>query len=169
MDFLIPSTVAAKTLELQGKLQCTTAAGNESIRFTDLAQAQVGRGANIARRRGGVTVTLNRLRLARLSAGKQEARIQITVAYDTGGPAFESHRTWILHNEVFLEDPAGKRLRLNGGSETTLQGDGGVGIEYRFVDLPDPLPNYTFVYVAPTLIVDVPIEFEIQSLSVREK
>lgn len=169
LDFLIPATLAPKALELQGKLQCTTAAGNEQIRFTEIARAQESGGGNIARRRGGVTVTLNRMRVARLSPGKQEARIAVTVAYDTGGPAFESHRTWILHNEVFLEDSTGKRLRLNGGSETTLQGDGGVGIEYRFVDLPDPLPNYTFVYVAPTLIVDVPIEFEIQSVPVGKK
>ena len=91
------------------------------------------------------------------------------MTYDTGGPAFESHRSWILHNEVYLEDPAGKRVPLNGGSETTQQGDGSLGIEYRFVDLPDPLPEYTFVYVAPTLIVDVPIEFEIQSVPVKPK
>lgn len=169
VDFLIPAAHLAKSLELQGKLQCTTAAGNEAIRFTELAKAQESGGGNIARRRGGVTVTLGRVRVTRLSPGKQEARIAVTVAYDTGGPAFESHRTWILHNEVYLEDPVGKRLRLNGGSETTLQGDGGVGIEYRFVDLPDPLPDYTFVYVAPTLIVDVPIEFQIQSVPVTKK
>lgn len=169
LDYVIPESDKSASLDLKGKLRCTTAAGNEMIRFSNLAKAAEARGAGAARRRGGVTVTLNRLRLKATSPGKQEARVQISVTYDTGGPAFESHRTWILHNEVFLEDPGGKRVRLNGGSETTRQSDGAVGIEYRFVDLPDPLPDYTFVYVAPTLIVDVPIEFEIQSAPINAR
>jgi hypothetical protein len=169
LDFLIPRTKATSVLGLKGKFQCTTAAGSEPIRFTDLEKVGKEGGASVARRRGGVTVTLQRVRLTPTSPRKQEARVQIVVTYDTGGPAFESHRSWILHNEVYLEDPAGKQVRLNGGSDTTQQGDGSVGIEYRFVDLPDPLPKYTFVYVAPTLIVDVPIEFEIQSVPVKLK
>jgi hypothetical protein len=163
LDYLLPE-ISADLLSLKGKLQCTTAAGNEPIRFTDLARAQEARGENVARRRGGVTVTLNRVQGEQASAGKIKANILVGVAYDTGGPAFESHRTWILHNEVYLEDRSGGRLRLNGGSETTQQGNGSVGIEYHFVDLPHPIGEYSFVYVAPTLIVDVPIEFEIQSV-----
>jgi hypothetical protein len=91
------------------------------------------------------------------------------VSYDAGGPAFESHQRWILHNEVFLEDRAGKRVNLNGGSETSLLGEQGTGIEYHFVDLAGHLADYSFVYVAPTLIVDVPVEFEIQSVPVGKK
>ena len=41
------------TIDIAGKLQCTTAAGNEAIRFTDLAKLADGRAVNIARRRGG--------------------------------------------------------------------------------------------------------------------
>jgi hypothetical protein len=168
LEYLIPHTVAGGALKLKGKMRCMTAAGNETIRFTDLAGIQEGRGADIARRRGGVTVTLNRVRWARSSPGKTEARVQVTVAYDAGGPAFESHQAWILHNEVFLEDSAGGRLRLNGGSDTTRQGDGGAAIEYTFTNLPDPPPDYAFVYVVPTLIIDVPIEFEIQSALIKK-
>jgi hypothetical protein len=168
LDYLIPKGVAGRSLEISGKLRCTTAAGQELIRFADLEKAEGGT-ANLARRRGGVTVTLNKVRIFPSPGGRQEARIQMTVTYDAGGPAFESHRAWILHNEVFLEDRAGKRVELNGGSETTLQEDGAVGIEYRFVDLPASLRDYAFVYVAPTLIVDVPIEFEIQSVPIGKK
>jgi hypothetical protein len=167
MDFVISGAVRAPTIDLEGKLRCTTAAGNEPIRFGNVA-AERGPEANIARRRGGVTVVLNRVRLLP-SEGKNEMRVRITVSYDTGGPAFETHRTWILHNEVFLEDRSGKRVRLSGGSETERQGDGTIAIEYRFVNLPDPLPDYAFVYVAPTLIIDVPIEFEIQSVAVETR
>jgi hypothetical protein len=58
---------------------------------------------------------------------------------------------------------------LNGASETTQQGNDGLEISYRFVGLPDPLPEYTFVYVAPTLIVDVPIEFQVKSVPVHAR
>ena len=45
----------------------------------------------------------------------------------------------------------------------------GSSVEYRFIDLPDPLPEFTFVYTAPTLIIDVPIEFEIESVPVAAR
>lgn len=166
LDFLVPGTTPTPLLRLKGKLRCTTAAENEPIRFTEIAKVQGPRDVNIARRRGGVTVTLNRVRISR-PQGQHELRVRVTISYDSGGPAFETHRTWILHNEVFLEEPrSGQRVPLNGGSETERQGDGTLVIEYAFVGLPDPLPDYSFVYIAPTLIVDVPIEFEIQSVPV---
>jgi hypothetical protein len=168
-DYVLPKQVSGQALALKGKLRCTTAAGHELIRFTSLEKAQQAGGGNVARRRGGVTVTLNRVRVAASAAGKQNADIQVTVAYDAGGPAFESHQRWILHNEVFLEDRDGKRVSLNGGSETSLLGEAGTGIDYHFVDLAGSVADYSFVYVAPTLIVDVPIEFEIQSVPVGKK
>jgi hypothetical protein len=169
MDYIVPSSIKVSTVDLKGKLQCTAAAGNEVIRFAELRKLADGRDVNIARRRGGVTVALNRVGVSPAADGKKDLRISITVSYDTGGPAFETHRTWMLHNEVSLEDSAGRRLPLNGGSETTQQGNDGLGIIYRFAGLPDPLPEYTFVYVAPTMIVDVPIEFQIKSVPVRAK
>lgn len=169
MDYVVPPSTRVSAVAVMGKLQCTTAAGNEVIRFTELTKLADVREVNIARRRGGVTVALQRVGVALAAGGKKDLLIRIAVSYDTGGPAFETHRTWMLHNEVYLEDPAGKRLPLNGGSETTQQGNDGLGILYRFVGLSDPLPEYTFVYVAPTMIVDVPIEFQIKSVPVRSK
>ena len=169
MDYVVLPSIAVSTIDVKGKLQCTTAAGNEVIRFTELNKLADGREVNVARRRGGVTVALNRVGVSLAAGGKKDLLIKVAVSYDTGGPAFETHRTWMLHNEVYLEDPTGKRLPLNGGSETTQQGTEGLGITYRFAGLPDPLPEYTFVYVAPTLIVDVPIEFEMKSVPVHAR
>ncbi len=168
-DYLLPPAASVTALDLKGKLRCMTAAGHEVVRFTELDKALGQRGANVARRRGGVTVTLNRVRVEPASSGKQKAHVQVTVAYDSGGPAFESHHRWLLHNEVYLEDRSGKRVNLNGGSETGTVADGGAAIEYHFIDLPGTIADYTFVYVAPTLIVDVPIDFEIQSVPVGRK
>ncbi|HEY2253363.1 MAG TPA: hypothetical protein VGH74_19955, partial [Planctomycetaceae bacterium] len=169
MDYIVPPSIKLAMIDIKGKLQCTTAAGNEVIRFTELTKLADGREVNIARRRGGVTVALNRVAVSRADGGKQDIQIKVAVVYDTGGPAFESHRSWMLHNEVYLEDPTGKRWPLNGGSETTQQGNDGLGIIYRFTGLPNPLPDYTFIYVAPTLIVDVPIEFRLKSVPVHVK
>jgi hypothetical protein len=153
-----------RTLRLDGSIRITTAADSVPIRFADISKHPDGKPIVVERRRGGVTVTLNRVRRER-GKENQELRVQVTVAYDTGGPAFESHRTWILHNQVYLETGDG-RLPVNGGFETTLQADGAVGMEYRFVGLPTPLPDLAFVYVAPTLIVDVPVEFALESVPV---
>ncbi len=168
MDYVVPQSLELAAIDIQGKLQCTTAAGNEAIRFTELAKLGDGRELNIARRRGGVTVALGRVALSRGEGGRNKMEIKIAVSYDSGGPAFETHRSWMLHNEVYLEDATGKRWPLSGGSETTDQGPDGLGIIYRFTSLPDPLPD-TFVYVAPTLIVDVPIEFQLKGVPVQTK
>jgi hypothetical protein len=160
LDFLAPDGGERGPLTLKGQMRCTTAAGNEMFRFPGIKNAGGPHGV-VSRRRGGVTVSL-----VRVARDKGELRVEISVAYETGGPAFESHRTWLLHNDVYLEDAARNRIDLNGGNETVQQGDGTLGIEYRFIDLPDPLPELTFVYVAPTLIIDVPLTFEIQSVPV---
>lgn len=167
-DFELPDQTRPDAIRLRGKIAATTAADSAPIRFTDLDKALDPKFTPVARRRGGVTVTLHRVIRERTADGKPEFRVRVTVAYDTGGPAFESHRTWILHNEVFLENKQGERFLLNGGYDTTLQADGAVGMEYRFVSLPRPVADYSFVYVAPTLIVDVPVEFDLKSVRLAE-
>lgn len=163
LDFVAPVKLDRAPLRVRGRFDITTAAGSEAIRFSDLVQAATNR-LGVARRRGGVTVTLHKAAFAKAEPRGHEARVAVSVAYDSGGPAFESHRQWMLHNEVFLETPDGQRVALNGGHETSRQGDGAIAVEYRFVNLPDPLPSYRFVYVAPTMIIDVPVEFELRGI-----
>jgi len=166
LDFVVPEGASPRQVDLRGSFRMTTAADAAAVRFVDIAKPADGKPLGIERRRGGVTVSLQRVRREPKTDGTCELRIAITVAYDSGGPAFESHRTWIMHNEVFLE-VGEMRVPLNGGFETTLQADGAVGMEYRFISLPDPLPEYAFVYMAPTLIVDVPVRFALESVPVR--
>jgi hypothetical protein len=52
--------------------------------------------------------------------------------------------------------------------ETTQQSDGAVAVDYRWRKLPAPANQYRFVYEAPTLILDLPIEVELQEIPVRE-
>ena len=160
-DFLVPPPADFTLVNVRGKFLIQIAAGSEHIRFTDLPRA-----AGVARRRGGVTVTLQRV-VSKKTAETQDVTLRVNVAYDNGGPAFESHRSWIFHNEVSLEDSDGRHFTPDGGYDTALQGDGVVSLEYRFQKIPGRLNDYNFVYVAPTLIVDLPLEFDFESIRVK--
>jgi len=169
VDFLLSKDAALQRIDLRGKLTVTTAAGSELISFPNLRQAAAKKNAFIARRRGGVTVTLERANITVNKQNQTEITTRITVAYDSGGPAFESHRSWLLHNEVFLTHDGGERIAIS-DYETALQEDGLVSIQYRFIDdqlrNSETAPDYTFTYVAPTLLIDVPIEFDLKNISI---
>ena len=157
------------TVDISGRFRVTLAAGSEAIRFSDLPAFLEDKPSPVSRRRGGVTVTLQKVELEPATDGKQNARIQVLVAYDTGGPAFESHRSWVQHNRVFLETASGQTIELNGGQETTAEANGRVGAAYTFNDLTEPLANLRFVYVAPTLILETPVEFQFKQIPVTNR
>jgi hypothetical protein len=161
--FQRPAEVAAPgTLSIKGKLMVETAAAPTEVLFRDLSGT-----VPVVRRRGGVTVTLQRARYLPSTAGGRRARVRLSIAYDAGGPAFESHRTWIYHNEVYLQTGDGRRFAVNDGFDTTAEASGGVVVEYRFKDLPDLPPTaWELVYVAPTLLIEAPVEFEFSGLAV---
>ena len=162
LDFAAPGGLTDADLfplKIEGRAAMQIAAGSEHIRFTDLVA-----GEGTARRRGGVTVTVQKIMVKKLENGTQSVSIKVLVVYDSGGPAFESHRTWIFHNQVYLDRHAGEPVALNGGFDTNLQANGSVGVTYRFEGLTGALQDYQFVYVAPTLIVDVPFEFRLNGV-----
>lgn len=169
LDYVLTGDNLPARIDLAGRLQVTTAAGSAALRFPEIGQRATGKPVSIERRRGGVTVTLQGVRREKNRDGAQELSVRAAVTYDSGGPAFESHRTWILHNAAYLEETDGGRVTLNGGYETTLQADGAVGMQYRFIELPDPLPGYAFVYVAPTMIIDVPVPFALKSVPLQNE
>jgi len=158
-DFLVPKALSPDQIEntrIMGKATMQVAAGAAHIRIRNLATAR-----GVARRRGGVTVSVLKVKTRERPESKRDLSVQIQVAYDTGGPAFESHRTWIFHNQVYLDPLEGESIPVNDGYDTDLQANGIVRVTYRFKDVTAPLDQLQFVYVAPTLIVDVPLEFEL--------
>jgi hypothetical protein len=162
LDFRAPSGVDVSSARLRGKFVMHTAAGTEEFVFNNLPRAE-----NVSRRQGGVTVTLQEAQFRPVADDEHRAHVQLTVAYDAGGPAFESHRTWIFHNEVFLETEEGRRLDFT-AYEVTQQADGVVGVAYRFDKLQEAPGTYRLVYRAPTLIVDVPLEFEFAKIPISD-
>lgn len=162
------------SLSVVGKLHIETAAGEEPLEFPAGKEAQ-----GVSRRRGGVTVKVLRWE----SAGAKDNGLEVTalVTYDTGGLAFESHRSWMLFNVAGLVRAGMMPTeKLASGSalndvnllkpmhiDSDVQPDGSIAVTYRFEKLPLPASEYRFRYVAPTLILDVPLEFELRDIPLR--
>ncbi len=160
IDFVTskPSDIDAVTLK--GRLAIELAAGEESFVFRNLDSSE-----RVARRRGGVTVTMER---AQFSSGDDapplSARINLRVTYESGGPAFESHRTWVFHNEAHLQSGDGAQRWSPAGFDTVAEAEAAVKLSYRFQDVEAHPSELEFVYAAPTLILTVPIEFELPDI-----
>jgi hypothetical protein len=157
LDFVAATADPQPPFELRGKFTVTAAAGKEPFVFP-LNNDRVE-----TLSRGGVTI---RLRKARSNADGT-ADVELSVVYDTAGPAFESHRTWVYHNLAYLTywldgDQSRKTIRLDHqpGFSTLAASNGGVMLAYRFEGIPPEARDISFRYEAPTKIVDVPVKVE---------
>lgn len=160
LSFLSESTLPEAS-SLDGKATILIAASEQPISFRELSRSR-----RVARRRGGVTVTINEVNLNNSLPDRHEARVELRVSYDLGAEAFESHQTWVFHNRVYLMDQTGSEYGPNGGFTTLHQGDGSVALEYRFKDLPTDPAEWDFVYVAPTLLINVEIPIALRNIPI---
>lgn len=165
-DFLIPPDMPASELTCRGKVHVELASGNERFVFDDLAVE-----ARIAQRRGGVIVGLEDVE-TRTTAERSRTNVRISVQYDAGGPAFESHRNWMFNNRAMLvlKTPAhGEKSPPDIRPKdfvTERQGDGTFVITYRFDNLPGDVQDYAFEYQAPTLLLMAPADFSFPQIDI---
>jgi hypothetical protein len=149
---LVPPRDSAKAIaRLSGKMVALLPGGVETFRFGDLEQAR-----RVEQRHGGAVVTLEQTR-----RNNAVWEVRVAVRFDEPGPALESHRSWIFNNVVYLESAEGQRHEPD-AYETTRQSETEVGIAYLF-DVPG-LAGQTFVYETPTVLLEVPIEYELKNL-----
>lgn len=160
-DFRLPSTVQLKTVSVRGTFHCQIAAATERIVFDQKAQSR-----GTMRRRGGVTVRLRQIQFEPSEQGRLNGNAGLTVSYDVGGPAFESHRSWIFHNAAYLETTDHVRTNFT-DFNMDQQADGAVAIDYHWSGLTAPLTQYSLVYEAPTLILDVPIQVDLREVPIE--
>jgi hypothetical protein len=160
-DFEIPPPLQPTQIDFHGTFGVEMAAGPQEIVFGDLTS-----GRRETRRAGSVTVGLRGVEFSPPSEAQGSARIEISLVYDQGGPAFESYRTWMYHNEAALETKSGRRIAPRPIITTRQQGDGSVAVEYNFADIQGTPRDYRFVYVAPTLITQLPVEFHFSKIPV---
>lgn len=162
VDYRLPAGARWKSLSVVGQLFLETAAGEEPIDFPAGSDS-----LGVSRRRGGVRVKLDYWETD-ANSNERTLTIRATVTYDTGGMAFESHRSWMLYNVAGLIRPSEKHaaddLLKPTHAESDLQPDGSIAVTYRFEKLPRAADEYGLRYVAPTLILDVPVEFELHDV-----
>lgn len=161
-DFRLPTGQVIERISLKGEMRCEIAAARERVVF-DLKSLYKG----VVRRRGGVSVRLRDVQVERDAGKPTPAEIGVTVSYDTGGPAFESHRAWMFYNAAYFETSSGERIDFD-DNDTSQQADGAVAIDYRWNEFSLSGDSFRFVYEAPTLIMNVPINVEISDLRVEE-
>ena len=104
-----------------------------------------------------VTVKLEELRK---NAGLHE--IRLGVEYKSPGKAMESHRGWLLGNEVYVEMPDGSR-QDHLGYELYRHNENGIGIGYLF-DIGDTPGEAKLHYKTPTAVIQNEIDFVIQDI-----
>jgi hypothetical protein len=157
-DFEFPAGAAQPKIEFSGSFSVEMAAGPVRFVFKNLAAP-----GQPAQRAGAVAVRLRQVEFP--ANGKPgDARVEISVVYDQRGPAFESFRTWIYHNELWLEDKSGHPIRPRPLVAMRRQDDGGIAVEYNFADVTGTPADYRVVYVAPTLITRTPVQFQLPNI-----
>jgi hypothetical protein len=147
--------------DIQGQVSLLLAAAERPVAFTELGRAQ-----GVARRRAGVTVLVASVRTAE-EQGRYSARVRVRISYDRGANAFESHQTWVFHNRAWLSSQHGSGPRISPESfETLLQNKTGVGVEYVFSNLATRPESMSFVYLAPTRLVRVPLKLNLMDVPI---
>jgi len=161
LDFVVRRDTLPQTLDFQGKFQLTVAAGEATFRFekSQIPQTQ---------KQVDVTVQAQSAEFTKTSGKEGKLAVRIGAIYSSPGPEFESYRTWIFHNRAYLETKNRHKIFHNGKINTLLQDDGAVLVEYNFEHVPTNQKDLRFVYLAPTLIVDVPMKVDIARLKIEK-
>ena len=154
LDLAPPSRRAQRIVELKGALTASTAGRIETFRLEPVEEA-VGE----TLRQGPLEVTLRHFRR---NGSLWEALL--TLRYDKDLPAFDSHRSWVFSNEIYLERSDGTRIDAIPGDNVGFPAPGMVEVSYQFSRVPRGLDAYALVYRAPSMVVPVLVEFEFHDL-----
>jgi len=156
-DFPVTATSTPR-IDFSGSFAVEMAAAPVQIAFDDLVTPN-----QPAKRVGSVAVRLRQVEIP-VSGKSGLGRVDLSVVYDQRGPAFESYRTWMYHNEVWLETKSGRRILPRPLVATQREADGGIAVEYNFADVTGTPADYRLVYVAPTLVTRSPVQFQLRNI-----
>ncbi|MBI2824620.1 MAG: hypothetical protein HYX69_08045 [Planctomycetia bacterium] len=151
LAFGLPPREMKEITSLKGQLSVLLPGPVETFRFE-----KVQPGAKGEQRRAGVKVILEQVRQNNLVW-----EVRLRVVFDKAEQALESHRTWVLHNEAFLES-ADKQPIAYAGLETTRQAENEVGVAYLF-DVPE-LAGHSFVYKTPAVLMNAQVAYELHDV-----
>ncbi len=147
----LPRRSVQRIERLKGQFQALLPGRVETFRFDDFKKA------NQDRRQGAVLVTLQSVR-----RNNDVWEFRVLVKFDEAAGSLQSHFAWAQNNPAFLVGKDGQEL-LPDGTETTRQTEDEIGMSYLF-GLDGKLSDYEFVYKTPTVIVPLPVDFELKNL-----
>ena len=157
LPLVLPPRSITKIARLTGKFHALLPGPVEEFRFTRLTPSKPDRPQKIEKRKGDVTVGIERLR-----QNNEIWECTLRVAFGKPSAGLETHRGWILANEVYFVDPSGKQTPA-GGYELVSQSANEVGIKYLF-ELPEGLKGLSLVYKTPLTIQQIPVSYELQGI-----
>lgn len=111
-----------------------------------------------------------RVTVAKVTLDQTRWTVQVELNYPPGGPEFESFRSWLVNNEIYLEKAGGPRFPNNANYRIDLQKEAKALVSYHFVDEPkkDLLRgkpgDWKLVYVTPAKIVEMTVPFEFKDV-----
>ena len=160
IDFQTPGDQIPREIQLAGTADVWLAAGSQEFVFQGPVAAKP-----VVHRRAGIAVVLTSIRHTPANGDRFDATFGITVQYESGGPAFESHRLWMLYNRAHLvptssSDKKPVRQVAYDRFETLRLGDGTAELAYHFKNLKGQPRDWRFVYQAPTQIIKIPVPLE---------
>lgn len=158
LDLVVSSDWGSTSVHLSGQFEVELAAQRVPFEFKlgDLQQSRHKRAAGVD------------LEVARLEAADRQVLLRVRTAYDRGGTAFESHRTWLYHNAAWLTTDGRQHIKPQLPLDVRQSQDGAIQIHYRFeIDGPDQ-DQLRFVYEAPTLIAKRTVAFSIPELTIPQ-
>lgn len=153
LNMAAPDRSAQKLSKVRVKTEVTVPASTQVFRFPKLTAKRT------KQTQGDVSVTLLNTEI-----DEQNWLVSVEVAYEGGGPAFESYQQGLFNNRVFLQKPDGSVFEQNGGFNQIGGGDGKVAYEYIFVDAPGKISDYQLVYETPSKVVTIPLVFEFRDV-----
>lgn len=148
----LPNRRAQQLRSLRGTFTAVIPGATHEFTFTDLAQAR-----EIEQRHAGVAVVYEGMRK---NGDLYDLRIRLR--FDEAAGALQSHLGWISKNEAFIRTADGMKFE-NLGLTQRARRENEVGFSYLF-DMTKGPSGCSFVYQTPSLLVQVPVRFEIQDL-----
>ncbi len=161
IDFMIETDDSVDQVTVSGELEVELALAEQRFVFNRLEDPKP-----LKQRHGGVTVSLEELEAGRQSDAGRVTRVLLGVVYDDEGPLFESHRSWVLHNDVYLVGADGRTRRAARKSQIREQRDSGAVVEYEFVDGSGEDDTRQLVALVPTKFLTAAVSFESATLRV---
>lgn len=86
--------------------------------------------------------------------------VGIRLSFKDANNALESHRGWVLQNEMYFIDNEGKKIQHN-GLETRQHSKNEISINYIFANSPG---TATLVYRSPAVIFTMPLEIDLRDI-----